>query len=99
MTRTEIVAQLAKNKVVEEIVANIAKCHIKGMPFDMQDLCQMVYEILLTYNEAMICELWDSGEINYFIVRIIKNQYESTTSPFYREIKRFNDLTSEIEND
>lgn len=95
MDRIAIVDALARGKVVETIVANIARQSVKG---DLLDLVQMVYETLLTYNESMVVEMWERGEISFFITRIVKNNYESTTSPYYREIVRFKQTTQPISN-
>lgn len=96
LSRADIVEVLAKNKVVEGIVANICKASKNILSDNLQDLCQMVYEVLLTYREDMIIDLYRNCQLTYFIVRIVKNQYESTTSPYYREIKRFADITTEL---
>lgn len=80
MTRREIVEQLAREQRVETMLRNIAKTPITA---DLQDLCQMVYLTLLTFDEAKIVDLWEKEQINFFIARILMNQYQSVKSPFY----------------
>lgn len=80
MTRREIVEQLAREQRVETMLRNIAKTPITA---DLQDLCQMVYLTLLTFDESKIVDLWERDEINFFIARILMNQYQSVKSPFY----------------
>lgn len=80
MTRRDIVEQLAREQRVETMLRNIAKTPITA---DLQDLCQMVYLTLLTFDEAKIVDLWERDEINFFIARILMNQYQSVKSPFY----------------
>lgn len=83
----EIVATLAKERRVEQMVSNI--CH-RDLDADLKDLCQLVYCVLLEYDEDKIVDLWEHGrQIDFFIVRIILNQYKSTRSTFYAEICRF----------
>ena len=54
-----------------EIVEQLAKVALVG------DLT------LLTFDEAKIVDLWERDEINFFIARILMNQYQSVKSPFY----------------
>lgn len=79
-TREDIVRMLAEHRKVEEMVQNIAH---KAMDADLSDLSQMVYLILLEYDERKIVELWEADQIGFFIARIIINQFRSSHSPFY----------------
>jgi hypothetical protein len=49
----------------------------------------MVYLILLEYDEAKIQDLWNNGQINFFLARIIVNQYRSSNSPFHMIFRRY----------
>lgn len=86
MTKTEIVAALGRDRVVEQIVDNIS--HGYSAP-EMSDLSQMVYLILLEYDEAKIVDLWVNHQIRFFIARIVLNQFRSQNSPFFREYRKF----------
>lgn len=86
MTRSEIVEALAKSRRVETMVESI--CHHSLTP-NLQDLCQMVYLILLEYDESKIQDLWEHNEMNFFIARIILNQYRSNNSPFHTLFRKF----------
>lgn len=79
-TKGDIVRQLGEQRVVEKMVQNIAH---KALDADLSDLSQMVYLILLEYDEDKIVELWEAGQIGFFIARIILNQFRSSHSPFY----------------
>lgn len=82
----EIIERIAKDRLVEAMVRNIVK---KGsLSADMQDLAQMVYLVLLEYDAGKIVEIWTRGEIRFFIARIILNQLNSTSSPFYRTVRK-----------
>ena len=56
---------------------------------DLEDLCQMVYLILLEYDETKLQDLWENDQINFFLARVILNQYRSTNSPFYALFRKF----------
>lgn len=93
MTKAEICDTLAKSRRVESMVESI--CHHSLTP-DLQDLCQMVYLILLEYDEAKMQDLWEHNEMNFFIARIIINQYRSTRSPFHTLFRKFQERTVSI---
>lgn len=94
--RSDIIGQLARDKVVEKIIENVTH---RAINRDTQDLAQMVYLTLLTYDEKKVMEMWKEGELNFFIVAIIRNQYFSETSPFYQQIKRLRVNSEELNYD
>ena len=75
-----IIETLAKERRVEALVENIAH---HSLTADLKDLCQMVYMILLEYDEAKLQDLWENDQMNFFLARIILNQYRSSNSPFH----------------
>ena len=90
----EIITKIAEDRLVESMVCNIAgRDRITG---DLCDLVQMVYLVLLEYDDDKILDLWTNGEIRFFIARIITNQLNSRTSPFWRIIRKFGHLSTEI---
>lgn len=90
----EIIDQLARERRVETMLANIAKRPVSGT---LEDLCQMVYLILLEYDEGKIVDLWENGQINFFLARILLNQYRSTNSPFYKLFRKYESKATDIE--
>lgn len=86
MTKANIVETLAKKRVVEEMISNIAH---QPLSADLEDLSQMVYLILLEYDERKLQDLWDNDQMNFFIARIIINQYNSSNSPFHTLFRKF----------
>ena len=49
----------------------------------------MVYMILLEYDEAKLQDLWENDQMNFFLARIILNQYRSSNSPFHTLFRKF----------
>lgn len=88
-----IIESLAKERRVEGLVENIAH---EEMNADLKDLAQMVYLILLEYDEAKLRDLWDNGQMDFFIVRIILNQYRSSNSPFHTIFRKFRERSVTI---
>lgn len=93
----EIVEQLARDKVVEEMVRRITRGpSADGLNANGKDLAQMVYEVLLTYDEDKVVDLYESGALGFFIVRVIKLQAFSPRSTFYYTIRRFSARSEDI---
>lgn len=84
--KVTIIETLAKERRVEALVENIAH---HSLTADLKDLCQMVYVILLEYDEEKLLDLWENDQINFFLVRIIINQYRSSNSPFHTIFRKF----------
>ena len=80
MNKMEIAAQLAKERVVEQLVCNIA--HTRLSP-ELKDLCQMVYLAILEYDETRLAALWDSGAIRFWLAHIIVRQFRSSKSAYH----------------
>ena len=93
MTKAEIVSKMASEKMVEGMVQNIAH---QSLTADLKDLCQMVYLILLEYDEKKLIDLWENEQMNYFIARIIVNQYRSSNSPFHTIFRKFQERAMDI---
>lgn len=75
---------IGEKKLVETIARNM---RVESEYYD--DLCQEVYFILLTgYTEEKLQEAIDKKQINFIITSIMKNQWFSKTSPFYRQYKK-----------
>lgn len=88
-----IIETLAKDRRVEALVENIAH---HSLTADLKDLCQMVYLILLEYDESKLKDLWDNDQINFFIARIILNQYRSSNSPFHAIFRKYQERSLSI---
>lgn len=80
MTKMQVITELAEKRIVEHMVASIAH---QDLSPDLQDLSQMVYGILLDYEEEIIIDLWEHNQMSFFIARIILNQYRSRKSAFF----------------
>ena len=77
---------IGEKKIVDEIARNM---RVEKDYYD--DLCQEVYYILMTgYTEEKLQEAVDKKQINFIITCILKNQWFSKTSPFYRQYKKPN---------
>ena len=78
------------------MVENI--CH-QQLTSDLKDLCQMIYLILLEYDEEKIKDLWKNNEMNFFIARIILNQFRSSNSPFHTIYRKYQERSFSLGSD
>lgn len=91
-TKVEIIETLARERRVETMVENIAH---QSLSSDLKDLCQMVYVILLEYEEKKLQDLWEHNQMNFFLARIIVNQYRSSNSPFHFLFRKYRLMVDE----
>ena len=94
MTKNEVVEIIAKEKVVETAIANIAKTNSDTL----KDLSQNIYLDLLSKDEEKIINLYETNQLRFFIVRMILNNLFSKNSPFYQTFKKNTNATVNIDN-
>lgn len=83
---------MAEQRMVEAMVENIAH---QSLSADLKDLSQMIYLILLEYDDDKIQDLWENKQMTYFIAKIIINQYRSSNSPFHAQFRKFRGMINE----
>lgn len=93
MDRVSIVNEIAKQKMVEQMVQNIAH---QSLTADLKDLVQMVYLILLEYDEQKLQDLWMNHQMSFFLARVIINQFRSSNSPFHTIFRKFQERAADI---
>lgn len=87
MTKFEIVEELAKNRVIEDIVSNVAQ---NPKEDTLKDLSQMLYEDLLMKDDEKVIQLYEDGQLQFFITRMVLNSINSKTSRYYYMFSKFN---------
>lgn len=88
-----MIDKICNDGIVESIIKNLGVS-----PKYVDDLTQEIYLILLEYDREKIIEMYNNKQLNFFLTRIIKNQINSVTSPFYRKYRKFYELTDENKN-
>lgn len=94
MTKNEIIGRLAKERLVETAIANIAKTNSDVL----NDLSQNIYLDLLQKDEQKIVKLYESNQIRFFVVRMILNNLFSKNSPFYQVFRKNTNTTVNIDD-
>lgn len=83
MTRTQIIEQLFTGK-------NFNDCINKMEPRRLRDDLKMeVMAIICEWPEEKIIGLHQRKELDFFVVRVILNQIQSNSSPFYKKYRRW----------
>ena len=94
MTKNEVISVIAKERMVETAVTNIAKTNSDIL----NDLSQEIYLDLLQKDEDKIINLYETNQLRFFIVRMILNNLFSKNSPFYQTFKKNANATVNIDN-
>lgn len=94
------IQELAKAKIVEEIVANVAQPRDKELGF-LDDLANDIYIILLEKKEQI--EQMQENQQRYYIARLVSNQLRSKTSRYHYNYRRYcinaNQISSNIRDE
>ena len=82
MTKFEIVDELSKSNTVEKIIYKLLPASKNR--FDCpEDLVQDVYVLLLEKDDKLIIDLYNKGELGFYLLKIARNQLLSKNSPYY----------------
>ena len=95
MTKYEVVDIIAKEHLVERIVNKLLSS--SKNPFDCpEDLIQEIYLLLLEKGDKLIVNLYERGELAYYLLRVARNQLLSKNSPYYQKYIRFQSNSDDI---
>ena len=96
MTKYEIIDELSRSNTVEKIIFKLLPC--SKNPFDCpEDLIQDVYLLLLQKDDDLIINLYNKGELGFYLLKIARNQLLSKNSPYYTKYIRFLANCDELE--
>ena len=95
MTKYEVVDIIAREHIVDRIVNKLLSS--SKNPFDCpEDLIQDVYLLLLEKGDKLIVDLYERGELAYYLLRVVRNQLLSKNSPYYQKYIRFKSQSDDI---
>ena len=96
MTKYEVIDIIAREHLVERIVNKLLSS--SKNPFDCpEDLIQDVYLLLLEKGDKLIVDLYERGELAYYLLRVARNQLLSKNSPYYTKYIKFRAQSDELE--
>ena len=82
-------SRVEKYLLDSDIITEYSKNCTKMTGDDLKDFCQEIWLILLEYDQQKITEMWENGTLYQWVARIIKNQWNSQTSPYHCKIRRW----------
>lgn len=87
MNKWEVIDELSRSNTVEKIIYKLLPT--SKNQFDCpEDLIQDIYVLLLEKDDKLIIDLYNKGELGFYLLKIAKNQLLSANSPyFYKYIK------------
>lgn len=81
---TKIINELYDKNIVKDILINMSV-----IEDDIDDLAQEIFLILLEYDRDKIIDMYNKGQLKFFIVGVVQRQYHSKTSPYYKKYKKY----------
>lgn len=86
-TNAQIINEIANNGLVEEIIQGVSYSKFENTE-NLKDLTQDIYLQLLQMRTDKLNELYDKGQLRYWIARIVVNSIHSKTSPYFYTYKK-----------
>ena len=88
MTKWEIVDELSRTNTVEKIIYKLLPASKNR--FDCpNDLVQDIYVLLLEKDDKLIIDLYNKGELGFYLLKVARNQLLSANSPYYTKYIKF----------
>lgn len=97
-TKQDVIDTIAKQRVVEGIVKNIAGDTFNREEYNLNDLSQDIYVDLLSKNDDKIVEMYNNDQLKFFITRIVLNNVYSKNSPYYSKYKKLLKKSNNIDD-
>ena len=95
MTKYDVLDIIAREHLVDRIVTKLLSS--SKNPFDCpEDLIQDVYLLLLQKDDNLIVNLYNKGEIGFYLLKIVRNQLLSKNSPYYTKYIKFKAQSDDI---
>ena len=96
MTKWEIVDELSRSNTVEKIIYKLLPASKNR--FDCpEDLVQDIYVLLLEKDDKLIIDLYNKGELGFYLLKVARNQLLSANSPYYTKYIKFLANCDELE--
>ena len=83
--KQNIINKIAQDRMVETIVANVAK---DTTDEDLTDLCQDIYLALMEKDEETIEDLYINKQLNFYVTKMVINNIDSSTSRYFYKYKK-----------
>ena len=96
MTKWEIVDELSRSNTVEKIIYKLLPASKNR--FDCpDDLVQDIYVLLLEKDDDLIIDLYNKGELGFYLLKVARNQLLSVNSKYYYTYIKLGAQSDELE--
>lgn len=96
MTKYQVIDEISKESLVEKIIYKLLPASKNW--FDCpEDLIQDIYIILLEKEDNLIVNLYNKGELGYYILKIAKHQILSKNSPYFYLYIKFRTKSDDLD--
>lgn len=93
MTNEEVIACIAENDILKDIIRNIGFTENKT---NLQDLEQDIYLELLERDDDLLPNLYKANQLKYYLSRIVINNIRSKNSRYFYRYKKGENLKEEL---
>lgn len=94
--KNKIITKLYNEGLVQTLVSRYAD---DLLPQDLEDITQDIFVYICEFSEEKIERLFDDNILNFYVVKIIKNQMKSKTSAVYKNYRKFNKINLEFKEE
>lgn len=95
MDRNGMIDALARQRMVETVVSDMTRRELDAA---LKDLCQIIYLHLLTMDIDKLRDLYESGDIKFYIIRVAYIQLHGNRTPFDTQVRRFSRQSSPLDD-
>src|SRR5574344_1979126 len=94
--KNKMITKLYNEGLVQTLVSRYAD---DLLPQDLEDITQDIFVYICEFSEEKIERLFDDNILNFYVVKIIKNQMKSKTSEVYKNYRKFNKIYMEFKEE
>ena len=94
--KNKIITKIYNEGLVQTLVSKYAD---NLLPQDLEDIIQDIFVYICEFSEEKIERLFDDNILNFYVVKIIKNQMKSKTSAVYTNYRKFNKIYMEFKEE
>lgn len=95
MTKIDVLDIISREHLVEKIVYKLLPASKNRFDYP-DDLVQDIYVLLLEKDEDFIVNLFNKGELGFYLIRIARNQLLSANSPYFYTYVKFGVQSDDI---
>lgn len=93
MDKNQVIEELYKHKIIEQIVYQVGRGEDLQ---NLEDCIQDLYVALLEKPNKLIISMYENKEINFYIANMAVRQIRSKTSPYFQKYKKFRNSSKPI---